>query len=262
MVQHFINSIQMGDRTVIDRAKDAPADFIPELERQWRGFDARSRDIAILMLGRIDTHQSANFLLKATADPNGQTAAAAARTLEKQKDPPAGDSILNIIPSRENPFVRGKLYLTAGRAACGLDALRRTAEMEADEDAKMQALAAIVLRGGKQEKLEFFEKVRKARPDEVLAYSAHLLYINDPNLAKAMISWLGSTEGVMRIGYDSPRGTDKQARMCDFAIWNGKELGLATGAGAAITNYDPSLISRVRKLYSELPDPKGDAEAL
>lgn len=115
------------------------------------------------MLGRIDTHQSAAFLLKATADPNGQTAAAAARTLEKQKDPPAGDSILNIIPSRESPRSR-ESGSTAGRAACGLDVLRRTAEMEADEEAKGHALAAIVLRGGKKCSLEFFERRERPAP--------------------------------------------------------------------------------------------------
>lgn len=258
MVQHFMYSIQMGDRTVIDRAKDAPPDFLSELEKTWRTMTPQSKDIAILMLDKINTHQTAAFLLRLTADPNAQVAATAARVLENQKDLPAGDSILNLIPSRQNPFVRGKLYLTAGKAVCGLDALRRTAAMEADEQAAQQAQTAIVLRGGQAERLAFFERVRKARADEVLAFSAQLLYINDPNLAKAMIPWLNSTEGVMRIGYDAP-GKDRQARMCDFAIWNGKELGLGTGAGTSITNYDAGLISRVRKLYSELPDPKVEA---
>lgn len=260
MVQHFMHSIFMGDRTVIDRAKDAPPDFLSELEKNWRTMDVKAKDIAILMLERINTAATAAFLLRLTADPTAQVSAAAARVFERQKDLPAGDSILALVPSRESPFVRGKLYLAAGKAMCGLEALRRTAAMEADPQAAQHAQAALVKRGGVPERLGFFERVRKARPDEVLACSEHLLYINDPNLAKAMIPWLGSTEGVMRIGYDGGRGSDRQARMCDFAIWNGKELGLGTGAGTSITNYDPTLISRVRKMYSELPDPKGEAQ--
>jgi hypothetical protein len=46
--------------------------------------------------------------------------------------------------------------------------------------------------------------------------------------------------------------------MCDFAIWNGAKLGLATGAGTSISNYDPNHISRVRKIYAALPDPQPD----
>lgn len=256
MVQHYMHSLQMGDRTVIDRAKDAPPDFLSELERNWKTLDTKAREIAVLMLERIGTAPAAVFLLRVTGDPSLQVAGAAARAFERSAHLPAGDSILAILPSREAPFVRGKLYLAAGRANCGLDALRRVAANEADAQAKLHAQAAMVRRRGVPERLAFFDRVKKARPDEVLGCSEHLLYINDPNLAKSMTSWLGNTEGVMRIGYDG--GVDRQARMCDFAVWNGKELGLPTGAGTAINVYDPSLLSQVRKLYSELPDPKDE----
>lgn len=252
MVQHFMQSILMGDRTVINRAKDAPPNFLSELESNWKTMNTNARDIAVLMLERINTPQTAAFLLRLTADPTMPVAGAAARVFERQEHLPAGDSILAVIPSRPAPFVRGKLYLAAGKAVCGLEALRRTAATEADPDAALHAQAAMVRRGGGPERLAFIERVRKARPDEVLLCSDHLLYINDPNLAKAMLPWLASTEGVMRIGYDG--GDDRQARMCDFAVWNGMELGLPTGAGTSIANYDQALISRVRKLFSELPD--------
>lgn len=260
MVQHFMHSLQMGDRTVIDRAKDAPPDFLAELERNWKTLDKNARDIAVLMLQRIDSVPGANFLLRVTGDPNVQVASSAARVLEGSKHLPSGDSILALLPSRESPFVRGKLYLAAGKANCGLEALRRTAANEAGAEAALHAQAAMVKRNGIPERLAFFDRVRNARPDEVLLCSDHLLYIGDPNLAKAMLPWLSSTDGVMRIGYDSGRNTDRQARMCDFAVWNGKELGLPTGAGTSIQIYDPVLISQVRKLYSELPDPKAMEE--
>lgn len=255
MVQHFITSIQMNDRTVINRAKDAPADFLSELDRVWKTLDPNARGIAVLMLEKIDSGPAAAFLLRVTADPNAQVAAAAARVLLDMSSLPAGDMILNLIPSRESPFVRGKLYLAAGKANCGLDALRRTAAMEADPGAAGCALAAMVRRGGAAERIRFMEQVEKARPDEVLEFSRQILYINEPNLAKAMVPWLDSTEGVMRIGYDAP-GKDRQARMCDFAIWNGKLLGHPTSAGDAIANYEPAHVSRIRKLFAELPDPE------
>ena len=59
MVHHFMQSIAMGDRTVIDRAKDAPPDFLPELERTWKSMDANGREIAVFMLQHIDTSASA-----------------------------------------------------------------------------------------------------------------------------------------------------------------------------------------------------------
>lgn len=255
MVQLFLQSITMGDRTVIDRAKDAPPGLLSELESSWKSFDANSREIAVYMLQRIDTPPSAVLLLRITADPALHVAAAAARIFERQSHLPSGDSILAAIPSRESPFIRGKLYLAAGTANCGLDALRAVAATERDPQAALHAQAAMVRRGGVPERLAFFERVRKTRADEVTVSSEHLFYVNDPNLAKAMIPWCDSTEGVARIGYDGG-GDDRQARMCDFAVWNGAKLGLPTGAGERLTNYDPPHVSRVRKLYSELPDPK------
>jgi len=256
MVQHFMQSIAMGDRTVIDRAKDAPPDFLPELERNWKSMDANGREIGVFMLQRIDSAASAAFLLRVTADPALHIAAAAARVFERQSHLPSGDSILALIPSRESPFVRGKLYLAAGKASCGLAALRGVAATEPDPQAALHAQAAMVRRGGGPERLAFFDRIRTARPDEVIASSDHLLYVNDKELAKAMIPWCGSTEGVMRIGYDG--GDDRQARMCDFAVWTGAELGLATAAGTSLTNYDLAHVARVRKLFSDLPDPKSE----
>ena len=254
MVQHYIQSILMGDRSVIDRAKDAPPDFISELGRAWKTMDSNAREIAVLMLERIDSAPGAEFLLRVTADPAMYVANGAARVLEGQSHLPSGDSLLAVVPSRESPFVRGKLYLAAGRSGCGLAALRRFASTEGDSAAALDAQAAMVLRNGVPERLAFFERVRKAAADEVQTCVRHLLYINDPNLAKAMIPWLGNTDGVMRIGYDGPGGY-KQARMCDYAVWIGGKLGLPSGGGPGITNYDATLVSRVRKLYSELPDP-------
>ncbi len=256
MVQHFMQSIAMGDRTVVDRAKDAPPDFLPELERNWKSMDANGREIAVFMLQRIDTAASAAFLLRVTTDPALHIAAAAARVFERQSHLPSGDSILALIPSRESSFVRGKLYLAAGKAPCGLEALRGVAAVERDPHAALQAQAAMVRRGGVPERLAFFERIRSARADQILDCSSHLLYVNDKNLAKAMIPWCANTEGVMRIGYDG--GDDRQARMCDFAVWNGAELGLPTNAGTSLTNYDLALVARVRKLFSELPDPKSE----
>jgi aromatic ring-cleaving dioxygenase len=257
MVQHYIHSILMGDRSVIDRAKYAPPDFLSELARNWPAMSPVSREIAIRMLEKIDSPQGAAFLLKATVDPSSQVANGAARAFSTQSHPPSGDSILALIPARQSPFVRGCLYLAAGKAACGLEALRRFAATEADPAAALDAQAAMVFREGVPERLAFFERVRKAASDEVRAISQHLFYINDPALAKGMLPWLNNTTGVMRIGFDGPGGY-RQARMCDFAIWNGAKLGLATGAGTSISNYDPNHISRVRKIYAALPDPQPD----
>lgn len=252
MVQLFLQSILDGDRSVVARAENAPPGFLTELDRHWPSMSPASRDIAVLVLERIPSVPSANFLLKATADPALHVAAGAANALLRQPQLPAGNTIVNLIPSRPSPFVRGPLYLAAGLAGAALQPLRHVAANESDPTAALDALAAIARLGGLPERRALFERVRKARPDEVRPLARVLRYVGEPALAKAMLAWLASTAPVVRLG---PDGSNiPYARMCDYAVWTAKDLGLPTPAGPVLANYEAVALARTRQILQELPD--------
>ncbi len=254
MSQNFISALRQHDRSVLDRVSQAPAELPKEIDAAVADLDAEARELAVELVTRQDNDQAGKFLLRRTADADPNVSTLAADNLGKIINKPKTEDIIAAIPQREDPFVRGKLYLEAGRREENfvLEELRRTAANEDDEDAKLQALAARVKRGGQSEKTEFLDVVRQTAPDDALRTQTLLLYIDHANLAKGLLPWLSNEENVTRLGSDRQ---NMMARMCDIAVWTAHLLKVKLPFETThLRNFTPEEIENTRKILELLPD--------
>lgn len=254
MSQEFIKALQRHDQSIIEKAGQAPSGLPKQIDQAISDLDAEAREMAVELVTRQDSEQAGTFLLRRTADPDVNVATLAADNIGKIINKPKTDDIIAAIRKRDDAFVRGKLYMEAGRRQEKnvLEELRRISGEETDDDAKLKSLAARVKKGGQQEKAEFLEIVRNAEPDDALKIQELLLYIDNPNLAKGMISWLGKTDGIMRIGSDRQ---NMMARMCDVAIWTAHLLKIKFPFETKhIRNFTDDEIAAARKVLELLPD--------
>jgi hypothetical protein len=218
MTQDIISILQKHDRTVLKNTTQFPAGVTSEIERKLATLDPEARELAIEFVVIQDSENAGRFILNMTNDQDVNVATLAVESISKVVTKPKAGEILEAIPKRDDPFIRGKLYLEVGKRSDDyvLDGLRKVCAKEGDEEAKLEALAAMTKAGGKPEKARFIEAVKTTEPDDALKMQELMVYIGDASVAKGMISWLGNEEGVMRIGSDRQ---NMMARMCDVAVW-------------------------------------------
>jgi hypothetical protein len=252
MSEKFLEAIRNHDRTVLDRAQQAPPGLPREIDAVVDTMDAESREIAVELVTKQDSTLSATFLLRRTADSDANIATMAVEGLSKLVVKPPAQDIISVIPSRPDPFIRSKLYLEAGklREDGVLEQLRRAAANEQDADVKLHSLAARAKQGGGPEAAEFTELVKQTEPDDALKMQDLLLYIGRQDLAKGLITWLDNNEGVMRLGSDRQ---NSEARMCDVAVWTVHLLNITLPFETThLRNFEPDEIEQVRKILSTL----------
>lgn len=254
MSEQFINALRQHDRSILEKAQQAPPGLPRDIDQVLSTLDGEARELAVELVTRQDNEYAGIFLLRRTADEDVNVSTLAAENLGKIINKPKTENILAVIPERRDPFIRGKLYLEAGkRAETGvLERLRQISASEEDEDAALQSLAARTKLGGQAEKQEFLAIVQKAEPDEALKIQDLLLYIDNPNLAKGLIPWLDNEEGVMRIGSDRQ---NMMARMCDVAVWTAHLLRVKLPfETTSMRNFTKEEIEITRKILGLLPD--------
>jgi hypothetical protein len=253
-VDEVLKALRAHDWGVIRLAVAAPPSTVAEIERALPQLDDEAREIAVALLVRQNAPNVGQLLLKMTADRNQQVSAGAARGLLVVTDAPRPDAILTALRERENDFVRSRLYLAVGRTkdASKLEELRSIASGEKNREATLDAQAAAVKLGGQPERAAFLERVRTARQDQAVSVSDHLLYINDPKLAKGMLPWLSNRSGVLRLGTDlEPR----MARMCDLAAFTAYQLGIGFQIEPKrIEKFDDKVIANAAAALRALPD--------
>src|SRR5438105_3547728 len=135
--EEVLKAIRQHDWGIVTRAFTAPpSSTVDEIGRALPQLDSEAREIAVATIERNSWPHSAQLLLRMTGDSTLQVAAGAARALSKTNDVPPINDILAAIPQRENDFVRGRLYLLAGRTndASKLEALRGLAAKEKNPD--------------------------------------------------------------------------------------------------------------------------------
>jgi hypothetical protein len=252
MAEAFVRSLRQHDPGVLNRYRDAPPELAAEIDKALPELDEEARRLAVLLLERHDKSGSGDLLLKLSGDRSAQVANAAARSLTKVRELPLGEKIVSELPKRPDKFVRGQLYLAAGKTRSGLEALRRAAAAEPDSSAALDAQAAAVKLGGEPERKLFFERVRKAEPDDALRLADLLEYIGDRRLAKALTPWFANKAGVLRLGGDRQ---DRMARMCDLAVWTAHALGVPFPIDPEyLSVYGDAVTARARSAAASLPD--------
>src|SRR5213080_1357971 len=113
--EEVLKAIRQHDWGIVTRAFTAPPSIVDEIGRALPQLDNEAKEIAVAMIEHNSWPNSGQLLLRMTGDPMLQVAAGAAPALSKTTDVPPIDDILAAIPQRESDFVRGRLYLLAGR---------------------------------------------------------------------------------------------------------------------------------------------------
>ena len=210
-----ISILRAHDRRILQAPAPPTATFVASLERSLLGFDDGARELSALYLAKFNPPGTGDLLLRLTADPSLQVAAAAARSLAGGDHTLPGSEIVAAIPSRRDRHVRGYLYLAAGSSKNppALTAFRDVARQEKDPEAAESAEAAAVKLGGDVERKSFMGRIEQAPPEKALTIQDQMLYVGDPKLAKALKTWFDKKEGVMRLGRTA------RAAPCACAIW-------------------------------------------
>jgi len=249
-----ISILRTHDRRILQAPAPPTATFVPTLERSLSGFDDAARELAVLYLAKFNPPGTSALLLRLTADPSLQTAAAAARSLAGGDHSFPGSEIVAAIPSRRDRHVRGYLYLAAGASKNppALTAFRDVAKLEKDPEAAESAEAAAVKLGGDVERKSFMKRIEEAPPEKALNIQDQMLYVGDPKLAKALKPWFENTAGVMRLGSDRQGGS---VRMGDLAAWIAYRLGVKFDLHPQyLANFKPGVLAAAKAAVSALPD--------
>jgi len=251
-----VSGLRVHDRSLIRTSPTATPNLVRDLEPALRGFDEEARTLAVAYLTRYNGPGTGRLLLTLTADRSATVASAAAKSLVKVSDTPPGEAIVADIPARQDPFVRGQLYLAAGNAKAppGLAAFRAVASKEQDPGAAEQAQAAAVKLGDDVERKAFIKRVETVHPDYALKVQDQILYIGDPKLTKALIPWFDNKEGVMRQGSD--RQNLPMIRVCDLAVWIAHQLGVKFPVQPEdhLTHYDAAVLNAAKSAVAALQE--------
>lgn len=253
MSQDFINAVRTHDRTVIDRAGQAPPNLARELDEINSSLDAESREIAVELVARQDSQIAGTYILRRTDDDDANVATIAVEKLGVIMNKPSAAEIIGVVPKRKDPFIRGKLYLHLGKStdAGVLEQLRQLEAGESDGEAKLQLLAARVKLGGKPEREELIGKIVATGPDDVLEMQGLMIYVNRPAIARGLTPWLDREDEVMRIGSDRQ---SMMARMNDVGVWTAHLLGIKLPfETTSLRNFTPEEIESTRKILQILP---------
>ena len=254
--ESVISGLRVHDRDLNRRPPAASPELARSLEPALREFDEQARSLAVSYVTRWNGPGAGNLLLKLTADRSVTVAAAAAQSLLRISDTPPGEAILAAIPSRQDAFVRGKLYLAAGQAKTppGLASFRATAAKESDPNAAEEAQAAAVKLGGDVERKAFIERIKTTVPDKALRVHEQMLYVGDPKLAKALGPWFGKKDDIMRLSGDR-EGGGGMVRMCDLAVWTAYRLGVKFALQPDyLTTFDGAVLDAAKGACAGLPD--------
>ncbi len=218
MSQEYIKALQTHDRKILEKARQAPRELPKEIDKEIGNFDEEARQLSIEFVAMQDSEYSGRYLLRRANDSSPDVAMLAIEKMNLVIHKPKVDDIIATIPTINDPYIRGELFMGIGQRKEPelLGKLRPAATNEQDAEAKLKATAALVKLGGRPEKAEFIEIVRKTEPDDALTMQDLILYINDSDVAKGLVSWLENSEEIMRLGGDRQQS---MARMSDVGVW-------------------------------------------
>lgn len=254
MSEDYIKALQQHDRSILDKAQQAPKDLPKDIDTAISSLDEEARLLAIELVIRQDNEYSGRFLLRRLNDASPNVASVALRGIYTVIHKPSTDDILVTIPAIDDPFIRGKLDLEIGtrKEEDLLGKLRAVAAKESDKGAKLQALAALVKLGGREEKSQMLDIVRATKPEDALKMQDLLLYIGNPSMANGLIPWLDNNTDVMRIGSDRQ---NMMARMCDVGVWTAHLLKIELPFETTrLRNFTPQEIEQTRKILELIAD--------
>ncbi len=224
-ITEVMAAIRSGDWEVIDDLSAAPAQWVETLRAELPSLDRDSLELAIACLEQQADEPAGELLLQLAQQDNVQLAAQAAQGLLAVEPLPAATTVLQIAAQCEEPFVRGTLYLAAGRAGAGADlAVLHEAGKEEDEPvAQLRYEAAAAVLGGDEEREKFIATIAAADPEVAEQLCGLLVYTADPRLTEGLLPWLADETVVLFI---DPEGDAATVTMADLAVKTAQALGV------------------------------------
>lgn len=251
--QEVVAGLRAHHGQVIQQAAGAPADLEAEIERALPELDSLSRSLAAQCLIRHDGARAGEILLRFAEDKDLAVATAAARGLSRLKHRPTGADALKTLRQAASDQVRQPLYLLLGHLsdAALLPALREALRTETNDRAHLAGLAAVIKLGGVEERAEMKRRIETAPADRVTDMCDLLEYVADRRLAPALLPWLTQEQEILRLGSDR---TNRQARVCDLAVWTAHRLGVSfVITPDHLDRYTSEVIARAaRAMHSQL----------
>lgn len=251
MTEHFLTGLRNHDNTLPNRAADIPGDWLEQVAKAWREFDAESHDIAVSTATKMRGRQAGRFLLS-VAGLGGEESTAAAAALLKHPDCPDGNSILVTAQVVKDPNTRFHLYRAAGAHGAAITTFEPLTKKETDPEARQGAEEALARLGHLPALHAMYERISKATAGEIVVMSEGMIYVSDKRLAKALIPWLHKTDPVTRLGSDR---SPAMARQCDFALWTAHQLSAGVTLPVNyLDNYSSAAFAAAKAVLQELPD--------
>jgi hypothetical protein len=239
---------------------NAPAHTVADLRQGLARLDEEARLLAVLFLIERADADAAALLVEMTGDTDGQVAAAAADGLNSSRELPAWTAMVEAIPRRRNPFIRGQLYLAIARTGHreAVRAIRDLAHQEDDQEVRRDAEVAAILLDAPAERTKldewakFIEMLRHATPAQALTLADRLQLIGDARLARGMQPWLANRAPVQRLGSDAQV---RNLRMCDLACWTAHGLGVPFHMSSqTLTNFDVETLAAAEIALLAFPE--------
>jgi hypothetical protein len=252
VTEHFLNALRTHDSTLPDRAGDIPGDWLEQVAKSWKELDEESRDIAVSTASRMQSRPAGRFLLTVAGLTGEPASTGAAAALLNHKEAPDGNSILAAAPPVRDLSTRCHLYRAAGAHGASVTLFEPVAARETDPEGRMAALEAMARLGHLPSLHALYKAIEKATAPDVLALQEALVYVGDPRLAKALISWLHKTDPVSRMGSDR---SPAMVRQCDFALWTAHLMATGVAVPANhIDNYAAGTLAAAKPVLQALPD--------
>lgn len=208
--------LQQINWSAVDEARQLGESAVPILKKYSQDADYQKRQITVESAGVVGGDEAAQILIDGLKDENIGVNLSAAQALERNPNPGATDTVVELLNTNDEEVFRESLALAAG----GLPG-EKTVEVlkkieAADEDqVSVNAQMALAKLGDVPAKQAIMNQLDDALPGIRYAALEKLIYIKDSGLARYARKLLNDKNPAVRIGLPSD---PEYRRVCDQAV--------------------------------------------
>ena len=208
--------LQQASWRAVDEAKTMGESALPIIEPFSRDQDFAKRQIAMASAGAAGGEGAGPILSAGLKDENVNVRLEAAKALERDPNPAATETVLEVLENGPDEVVREMLALAAGSLPgdTTVEVLKKVQEQDLGQISINAQMALAKLGSGTAKQTvvaELSDSLPRTRYDAL----EKLVYINDPGLARFAVKLLGDSSPAVQIGSVK---MPKYRRVCDQAV--------------------------------------------
>lgn len=209
-------SLQQASWDAINEARRLGESAVPILKKYSADNDNLKRQIAVESAGAVGGDEAAQILIDGLKDKDIGVNLSAAHALERNPNPGATETVVELLNTNDEEVFREALALAAGGLS-GEKTVEVLKKIEAaDEDqVSVNAQMALAKLGDAPAKQAIINQLDDALPGIRYAALEKLIYIKDPSLARYARKLLGDKNPAVRIGLIND---PEYRRVCDQAV--------------------------------------------